>query len=126
MCRNLILVLLGFALIGIAVPADADNTLGQCNRTMAVALGSAQQVVNGVGDPIAHCAAVGGALIGYALTGCMDLLVQGGVLRGLIVASNAPDQTDGIVSPLGDTICTSLILCGFGGDLPPEVCPGYH
>jgi hypothetical protein len=125
MWRNLILVLVGLALIGIAVPAGADNTRGQCNRTMAVALGSAQQVVHGVGDPFENCTAVGGALMGYVLAGCMDLLVVGDELRGLIVASNAPDQTDGISSPLGNTICTALFMCGFGSDLPLTVCPDF-
>lgn len=125
MWRNFTLGLLALTLIGIAAPAGADNTMGQCNRTIAIALGSAQQVVHGVGDPVAQCNAVTGALIGYTAAGCMDLLVAA-ELGGLITATEAPVQDDSIYSPLGDTICTALTLCGLGPFLPPTVCVGYE
>jgi hypothetical protein len=125
MWRESILGLSALALIGIAAPAAADDITGLCTRTEAVAMGSGQQLVRGVGDPVAQCDALTGALIAYTAAGCVDLIVAG-ELGGLNTAHDAPVPGDGIHNPLGDTVCTALMLCGFRPLLPPEVCPGYE
>jgi hypothetical protein len=122
MHRTFLVGLLGLAVVGLAVPASADNTRGQCNQTIAVALGAGHQVVVGVGDQEEQCLAVSAALLGFLGDGCLEFF-DNGELRGLITASNAP-QGDR-VSPLGTTICTALIQCGLGPFLPPTVCPDF-
>ena len=60
--------------------ARADNTGGLCNSIIGNVLGTAQQFVDGVGDPVQQCSDVGAALTEFEETpGCFDALLAGEV-----------------------------------------------
>jgi hypothetical protein len=118
---------LALILVGGSSGARADNTRGVCNSIIADGLGAAQQVVNGVGDPVQQCTEVGEALSEFLTTpGCFEAFAAG-ELRGLGGPAdnyvNGPNA--GALKPVGEAICGALCGCGFFPALPPEICPTF-
>jgi hypothetical protein len=125
--KSIALFAFALTLVGGSWVVRADETGGVCNSIIAGALGSAQQFVTGVGDPVQQCTEVGEALTEFVTTpGCLDAL-QSGELPGLggpaSVQPNGPNA--GAFTPLGETICGALCGCGFFPALPPGVCGGF-
>ena len=127
MRRSIALVAFASIVIGASPGVRAENTRGLCNSIIANAFGSAQQFVNGIGDPAQQCTEVGDALLEFLNTpGCFDAFVAGDV-KGLAgPASTQPAGPDaGTPKPVGDTICGALCGCGFFPSLPPPVCGAF-
>jgi hypothetical protein len=106
--------------------ARADNTGGLCNSIIGNVLGTAQQFVNGVGDPVQQCTDVGAALIEFEETpGCFDALLNGEV-QGLTgpAVFYSHGQKAGQYKQAGSAICLAICGCGFFPLLPEGVCPG--
>jgi hypothetical protein len=122
------MIAFALALVGSAPEARADKTGGVCNSIIAQALGPAQQLLNGVGDPEQQCTEVANAFGEFLFTpGCVDAL-QAGEIIGLGGAATAyvKGQKAGQLKPIGETICGSLCACGVIGPAQAVgACPNF-